>query len=286
MMRKTTRRVPYFVFIFIALSLTAQSETSYAAGHSKKHKRTHRASTEPDVPYQAQPESPVMIDHVEGNTLYFKTTNGSEAPKPFALEALSDIQPIGTLRAANGGKPYHIIRARPCRDCRQEPVIFIVQPGNPKPWRFVEPGRILDNKSRSSVVESRAFYGHCLNSRAGDVYLAFQKERVDRRKQPQQSVLVVEPTVENIEGGKIYDHLHESLLERNLPNIARTLRLVKSKACHELDGRLRVMASRPVDVNLKRQKASEEESDDDEESDSPHENQTDRDYDGAASTTD
>jgi hypothetical protein len=244
--------------------------------------------SEPDVPYQAQPEAPFVIDRAEGSTLYFKSTqpsakagaNAGEVPKPLVLDALSDIQPIGTLRGAAGGNPYHLIRARPCRDCKQDPSIFIVQPGNPKLARFVEPGKILDNKSRATVMDSRAFYGHCLGSRAGDVYVVFQKEKVDRRKQPQQSVLVIEPQVDTIEGGKVYDHLHETLLERNFPNISRTLHFVKAHVCKEIDGRHRVMASRPVDVNLKRQKATDD--DDDDDSEAPRENQSDRDYDGAA----
>jgi hypothetical protein len=285
MMRKTARWATRFVLVFAALSIGFQSENASASGH-KKHKRSRRhASAEPDVPYQAQPEAPVVMDRVDGNTLYFKTTDKSDAPKPMVLDTLSDIQPIGTLRGAQGGKPYHVIRARPCKDCKQEPAIFIVQPGNPKLARFVEPGRILDNRTRGTVMDSRAFYGHCLTSRAGDVYVVFQKEKVDRRKQPQQSVLVIEPTTENIEGGKLYDHLQEKLIERGLPNIAKTLHLVKSKACHELDGRHRVMASHPVDVNLKRQKAAEED-DDDDEGDSPRENQSDRDYDGAVPASD
>ncbi|MFL5815669.1 MAG: hypothetical protein ACJ763_19020 [Bdellovibrionia bacterium] len=251
---------------------------------SRKHKKARHAVSEPDVPFQAQPEAPFVIDRAEGATLYFKSTqpsnNAGDAPKPFVLDALSDIQPIGTLRGASGGNPYHLIRARPCKDCKQDPSIFIVQPGNPKLARFVEPGKILDNKSRATVMDSRAFYGHCLGSRAGDVYVVFQKEKVDRRKQPQQSVLVVEPQVDTIEGGKSYDHLHETLLERNLPSITRTLHFVKSHVCKELDGRHRVMASRPADLNLKRQKATD--NDDDEDSEPPRENQSDRDYDGAA----
>jgi hypothetical protein len=286
MMRKTAGWATRFVLVFAALSIGLQGESALAAGHSKKHKRSRRhASTEPDVPYQAQPEAPIVIDRVDGNTLYFKTTDKSDAPKPMVLDMLSDIQPIGTLRGAQGGKPYHIIRARPCKDCKQEPAIFIVQPGNPKLARFVEPGKILDNRTRATVMDARSFYGHCLNSRAGDVFVIFQKEKVDRKKQPQQSVLVIEPTVDSIEGGKIYDHLHENLIERGLPNIARTLHLVKAKACHEIDGRHRVMASRPVDVNLKRQKA-EEEDDDNDEADAPRENQSDRDYDGAVPAAD
>jgi hypothetical protein len=95
---------------------------------------------------------------------------------------------------------------------------------------------------------------------------------------------VVEPTTESIEGGKLYDHLHESLMERGLPNISRTLHFVKAKLCKEIDGRHRVMASRPVDVNLKRQKASD--NDDDDDSEPPRENQSDRDYDGAVPASD
>lgn len=251
---------------------------------SRKHHKPRHTASEPELPVQLQPEAPVVIDHVEGNTLYFKSTTKGDAPKPLVLDMLSDIQPIGTLRPAAGGSPYHLVRARPCKDCKQDPAIFIVQPGNPKISRYVEPGRILDNKTRATVMEARAFYGHCLGSRSGDVLVMFQKEKVDRRRQPQQSVLIVEPTTDTVEGGKLYDHLHDLLLERGLPSISRTLRLVKAKVCKEIDGRHRVMASRPVDVNFKRQKATD--NDDDNEDEAPRENQTDRDYDGAVPASD
>jgi hypothetical protein len=265
----------------MVLGLSSQN----AMARHRKHKKAKPNAGEPDVPYQLQPEAPVVIDRVDGNTLYFKSTTQGDAPKPLVLDMLSDIQAIGTLRPAAGGSPYHLIRARPCKDCKQDPAIFIVQPGNPKMARFVEPGRILDNKTRAIVMEARAFYGHCVSSRAGDVFVMFQKEKVDRRRQPQQSVLVVEPTTETIEGGKLYDHLHETLLERGLPSITRTLHFVKSKVCKEIDGRHRVMSSRPVEVNLKRQKAEDNEEGDDD-AESPRENQSDRDYDGAVPAAD
>jgi hypothetical protein len=71
--------------------------------------------------------------------------------------------------------------------------------------------------------------------------------------------------------------LDEKLIERHLPNINTTMRLVRAKTCHEIPGRSRVMASRPPEVNLTRQKVDE-----DDDVDETHENQSDRDFDGGA----
>jgi hypothetical protein len=53
----------------------------------------------------------------------------------------------------------------------------------------------------------------------------------------QQSVLVAEADGE---------HLREQLIERNLPRVETTLKLVRSKACHEIEGRNRVSARIPL----------------------------------------
>jgi hypothetical protein len=290
MMRKTTRRLTYFLCVFAILSLASENADARRRRHHRKVQgKAQEELTEPELPIQAQPDAPVAIDRVDGNTVYLKATGspteGSTDPKPLVLDGLSDLQPIGVMRAAQGGKPYVLVRAKPCKECKQEPAIFIAQVGGSKVSRFVEPGRILDYRNRSTLMESRAFYGHCLSSKSGDVYLVFQKEKVDRKRQPQQSVVVIEPIVEAVEGGAMNDHLHETLIERHLPALSRTLHLVKGKVCREIESRNRVMASRPVDVSLKRQKATDQD-DDDDDADAPRENQSDRDYDGNAPAKD
>jgi hypothetical protein len=191
---------------------------------------------------QTPAQDPAEIDHIENNTVYLKGT-----PTPLRLPTLFDLKPIGALRAANG-QPYFLLSARPCQNCTQDPGIYAVRPptaaapDKAAPTGYVFPGRILDPRSRSLLSESRAFYGHCLRSRAGEILVIFQREKVDRRGM-QSSVLIAElPSKEGT------SHLEETLLERHLPRLNDTLKLVRSHACHEIEGRHRLMANHLIDV--------------------------------------
>jgi hypothetical protein len=121
---------------------------------------------------------------------------------------------------------------------------------------FVYPGRILDPKTRATLLESRAFFGRCLAGR-GELYAVFQRERVDRRRSLQSSLFVAEPAA---------DLIHEELIERRLPRLSFTLKRVRAKQCVEIDGRSRMMLSKPLDLTPRRG-GDDEESDEDDRND-------------------
>lgn len=205
----------------------------------------------------------IEVDRVEGTTIHFRATEGA-APKPLEIE-LFDLKELGFLPALEEGDlPWFWFAARPCQDCLQDLGIYAIRPAPGKPDAYVYPGKIIEPKSGNVVLESRAFIGRCLYSRKEPVYVVFQKERVDRRRGLQSSVLVVE-------AGK--DHLEEKLIERRLPRVQDTLKLVKAKKCREIEGRNRRMLSKSIDARSRH--AREDDSEDDDSP--PKENQTDRD---------
>lgn len=268
---------------------TAQSEQTPAptsqpspiASPSPIFAETAKPTAKAELKLESDDE-PLHIDHIQGNVVHFKggpRGPGGNETKPLTLDA-SELTPIGMLKAAPGGNPYFLVSGRPCKDCMADPMIMAFQANNPKLYKFVGPGRVIDHKTHAVVMESRAFYGHCLYRKRDDVYLVFQKERVDRKRAPQASVFIAEPSVDPVESGRPLEHLHEVLLERHEPRITDTFKLVHSKACHEIESHDRITTRHPIDMNLKRQKLMEEESDDE----TTKENQTDRDITPKAET--
>ena len=170
-------------------------------------------------------------------TLIFGAPPGMTPPHPLKT-GLVDVKYLGVIRPPEGA-PYFLLSAKPCKTCADEPAVFAVRPNDRKPTTFVYPGKILDPKSRALLLESRAFFGKCLPAR-GEVYVIFQQERVDRRSKLQASVLVEEAAK---------DHLNETLLDRHTPRLQTTLQQVKRKLCHEVEGRNRLMLSRPLDLH-------------------------------------
>jgi hypothetical protein len=214
----------------------------------------------------ATASSDIKVDRIEGQTIYF---TGSPAPKPLKTE-LYDLSLVGTLRPEptdSVQSPYFLFAANPCPDCASEKALYLIRP----PTRsanaaqitsFVYPGKVIDPKTHRVVLESRAFVGRCLRGIDTDHYVVFQKERVDRRHQMQPSVFIAQAS---------NDYLKEKLLERGLPSIKRTLRLVKSKSCHEIAGRSRIMPLKPRGLNWRNLKQGDDEDDSDDQAvdDSP-----------------
>jgi hypothetical protein len=200
-------------------------------------------------------EASIEIERVENNVIHFKSeagNSGTRAPEPLAIQA-HDLTPIGTIHAPTGS-PYFLLAGSPCKDCVQDRSIYVVRPGVPSSqspqsqMTFTYPGRIVDAKTGVVLVDSRAFYGKCLTGR-GDVYVSFQKERIPRKRRgisTQLSVFVAEAGP---------DRIYEKLIDRGLPRIDQTLRMVRSKSCFEISGRHRVTkplasfkpGSRPVE---------------------------------------
>lgn len=179
-----------------------------------------------------------------GTSFFLNTTaSGAETQTEIKWPGLFDIQPVGSL-----GK-FPLVSAKPCKDCAHERALFLLPPTSPERspassryTLFVYPGKVTDPKKQQIVLDSRAFFGRCLAS-TDDVYIVFQKERVDKRKGPQSSVYIATPTLSS---GMI--RIEEKLLERKLPNLNHTLKRVKAKQCFEIPGRNRIALKKPLDV--------------------------------------
>ncbi len=205
-----------FAAIALLLSVTASPGAAWAAGGPMPS----------PAPVQA------YFDRVEGNRLFYKPASGEA--KAVAIQAeLFDLKYLGTLSPASG-EPYFLVTAKPCDNCNAEAGLHALRPGQGKVASFVYPGKLLEARSHALALDSRAFYGRCLSG-YGDVYVVYQREKVGK-KHPhlQTSVFIAEAAPE---------FLREKLLEKGKPDINRTLRLVRSKQCHEISGRNRVASA-------------------------------------------
>jgi hypothetical protein len=181
---------------------------------------------------------PVQFDRLEGDaTIVFKSES-KDYPKEFKPGWI-DLAYLGVLDPGGGATPYFLFSGRPCANCPNDKALLLLRPpvgsNVPQLTSFVYPGKLFEARSHALAMDSRAFFGRCLPNRK-DVYVVFQRERVDRRGM-QQSVLVAEADGE---------HLKEQLIERGLPRIEKTLRMVREKACHEVPGRNRVAPRIPL----------------------------------------
>lgn len=198
----------------------------------------------------------IELDRVEeGSVIHLKSTHEKvSAPSPLKTN-LFGLQPLGTLRGTGKDIPsYFALSGKSCSNCQEEKAIYFVRGTGGRMDRFVFPGRIIDPKTRNVLVESRAFIGHCLTRVPGDVYVVFQKERIDRRRYLQPSLFIAQPGPQ---------HLQERLVERRLPNIRETLQLVKHKRCREIDGLNRMMLAKPINLRPNREQPTIDEDDDD-----------------------
>jgi hypothetical protein len=207
------------------------------------------AAKSPPTP---SPIEQVTFDRLEQDTVYFKAPEGAPLPQPLKTN-LFDLSYLGILKPSEGGAPYFLFTGKPCQSCLDDKAIYALRPNSTKPTTFVSPGKIIDPKNKGLLLESRAFYGKCL-PRRGDVYVAFQKERVDRKRGLQPSVFVAE-------AGK--DYFDENLIERRLPSVKTTEQLVKRKTCWEIAGRNRLMLSKPLDLHPRANVDSDDDSDED-----------------------
>jgi hypothetical protein len=180
--------------------------------------------------------SPMIFDHIEDGTIYFKSGTSSGSLQSMNSR-LYELVYLGTLYPKQGD-PYFLVSGRSCRDCLEDRTIYALRPSGGKPSAFIYPGKIFEPKQRSLVLDSKAFFGKCIANR-GDVYVVFQKERIDRRKGLQNSVFIAEAKPEYFE---------EHLLENQRISLDYTLRMVKSKQCHEVSGRNRMILSQPLDL--------------------------------------
>jgi hypothetical protein len=176
------------------------------------------------------------FDRVEKDAVHFKAPQGTPAPRPVST-GLSDLRYLGSLWPESGS-PYFLFKAKPCQDCAHDLGIYAIRPEGGRATAFVHPGKVLDPKTRNVLLDSRAFFGRCLTGR-GDVYVSFQKERLDRKRGLITSVYIAEAGSERFS---------ERLIERRGPRINEALRRVKDRECVEIEGRNRLMLSKPLDL--------------------------------------
>ncbi len=184
--------------------------------------------------------SSLTIDHLEGSKVFFKAGTETAQVAPYDTQ-LFDLKPLGRLLPREGDSlPYFLITGRPCLNCSLEKGLFVFRPNSGKPFAYAYPGRTIEPRTKKVVVESRAFFGQCIQGR-GDVLVFFQLERVDRHHQMQASVLIAEADK---------DHLQETLLERRPPGLKKTLQLVKKKVCSEIPGESRMADSPKINLHV------------------------------------
>lgn len=169
----------------------------------------------------------IEIDRIEhkspdvGSTVFFK----QDALAPLKTSLL-DLEAVGVLRHPQQRIPYLLLSGASCRNCAVSKMLLLLRADGKFPLTLVYPGRIRDRKNGQVVFEGRAFYGECAPGRM-PVYLMFQKEKVDRRRFPQQSAFVAE----------VQEHgVDERLIVRRMPSLAYALKQVKRKRCFEISG--------------------------------------------------
>ncbi|MGE0616723.1 MAG: hypothetical protein AB7P04_13905 [Bacteriovoracia bacterium] len=165
---------------------------------------------------------------VEGQTIHFvgpsKDPQKGSSPHPLKTR-LHGIEYLGMLHSQDGGFPYLMVKATECEKC-VEKHLYLIRADGSSFTTLVLPGKVNDRKTGALLLDASSFFGHCLNGKR-DVYVSFQREKVDRRRHLQTSVMVVEVKS---------DHLHEKLLVKRLPHIRETLRRVRLKQCTEIKG--------------------------------------------------
>lgn len=207
---------------------------------------------------------PLEFDQVDGSKIVLK--HGGETPEPrITIETkLKEMKFMGILRGPTE-RVWVLAAGKLGNELSAESHIFAFPSDKTKSTHFSYPGKILDPKTRATLFESRAFFGKCMTG-PGEEYIVFQRERLDRKRSLQPSVFIAKP-------GPTY--LTEEIIERRLPNIQTTLKLVKSKQCFEIEGRNRLMLRKAMDLKPRRGMNDEEEEEEAAE-ETPKENQTDQ----------
>ncbi len=186
------------------------------------------------------------LERIEGGTLVFK----GQTP---VVTQLKEIKYLGLL-ASTEGAPFLILTGRNCIDCLEDRAVFLVRQDGSRTFQFVQPGKILDPKSKAILFDSRAFFGRCLPGGAAESYVVFQKELVEKKrhgrryKSIEPSVFVAEPNPQGLQ-----EKLSELRSPGSLESRQRhTLAQVKRKQCFEIETRARPMLAKPLDLKARR----------------------------------
>jgi hypothetical protein len=150
---------------------------------------------------------------------------------------LFDLQVLGTLSSSDSdAPPYFILKAKACEDCFEEFQLFAIRADGKARHSFIFPGKIELRDSQEVSFEGRGFFGDCLEK--GPALVLFQKERLPRRTQLQESVFIGILNQKNL--------FSEELRQKNLPSLRSITQRVHSGTCQEITGYDRTTAPRSV----------------------------------------
>lgn len=188
---------------------------------------------------QAPWPSSVEFGEASDDSITFQVPEGQTPPPPVALGNLGspfhEVHPMGFLHSQETSLPYVIFSALPCDGCKNKKKVFIVRADGTRLSEFVYPGRITDPKNGTTLLDATAYYGSCLAGK-GDVYVVFQRERVDRRGM-RTSVFLAEATPSRLEEKLI-------ITQRHRPSRSQVLARARGKTCWKIKGFNRNMASK------------------------------------------
>lgn len=178
--------------------------------------------------FEPSSSASMAIDRVENNKIFLKSTLESKSPPPPLETSLHQIIPFSLLNQ-KGKSRYILFQAQNCVECDQNDAqIHLMSIDGKKHHRFTHPGKITDQKTGRTIHKSRSFFGHCLPKK-GDVYISFQKDKIDRWRYLQSSVLLVEITDDGIEEKLIIPF-------RKRPKLRTVIRQVRKNECQEIKG--------------------------------------------------
>jgi hypothetical protein len=174
---------------------------------------------------------------VEREKVYFKA---GEEELNFTLPG-TDSKLLGETRFGPKGEKVFWFSFISSSQLSAEPKILPFRGLPEKIGPITYPGRIIDRERSEVVHESRAFLGSCVQGR-GELLIVFQRDRMDRKKRLQGSVLIIEPTS---------DGYKEELLTRHYPPLRITERLKKAGKCFEISGTHRQITAKLLRLNPK-----------------------------------
>lgn len=184
----------------------------------------------PPSAWGAEWPTDLKVEKIENGNVHFLTPEGASPIKPLETR-LHDVKYIGILPAPEGGASYLLLSGLPCAGCEDRRNLHLIQGYDKVHATFVHPGKVTDRKTRALLYDGRAFFGECLKN-GENVYIAFQAEKVDRRRYLQHSVFVA-----TVGKDRIYEKLHTA---RSRPNQRHVLARVKRKLCTEIPGERRL----------------------------------------------
>lgn len=169
----------------------------------------------------------VEFDRIEGQSMFLK--GFQEKDRRAVVETtLHDLEYLGTFRDEKEESiPYFLLRARTCSDCNHPKNLYAISADGQDAQILVHPGEIREEKGRL-IYQGEAYFGKCLPKNEAQLFISFQKDRADRRRYLQRSVLIAE-----VKENRMVDRL--LVRRREKPKRRSVLKQVKKKVCQKID---------------------------------------------------